>query len=62
LLQSEYEDEDGSGYSVDLGYVFNVGSIAIGPLLSYRHFTYDENGADIEHKNFLPMLQFQVVF
>lgn len=61
-FQSDYEEEEGSGYSVDLGYTFNVGSIGIGPLLTYRHFTYDEDGTDIEHKNLLPMIQFLFTF
>lgn len=61
-FQSDYEEEEGTGYSVDLGYVFNLGSIGIGPLLSYRHFTYDEDGSDLEHKNLLPAIQFQFTF
>lgn len=66
-FQSEFEDYDGTGYSVDLGYIFNLGSIGIGPLLSYRHFEYDEqNGTAVnpvlEHNNFLPMVQFLATF
>lgn len=66
-FKSELEDYEGTGYAVDLGYVFNVGSIGIGPLLSYRHWEYDEqNGATVnpkvEHNNVLPSIQFYFVF
>jgi hypothetical protein len=62
-FQSDYEEEEGTGYAVDVGYIFGLGgSMGIGPLLSYRHFTYDENSSDTEHKNFLPAVQFQFTF
>lgn len=66
-FQSELEDYEGTGYAIELGYVFNVGSVGIGPLLSYRHWEYDEqNGASVnpavEHNNILPSIQFQFVF
>jgi hypothetical protein len=64
---SELEAYDGNGWTADLGYVFNMGSIGIGPLLSYRHWEYDKkNGASVNPKvqqvNFLPSIQFQFVF
>ncbi|MES2770179.1 MAG: hypothetical protein V4596_13620 [Bdellovibrionota bacterium] len=65
-FQSELEDYEGTGYVIDIGYIFNVGSIGIGPLLSYRHWEYDEqNGASVtslEHNNVLPSVQFQFTF
>lgn len=61
-FQSDYEEEEGTGYVIDVGYIFNLSSVGIGPMLSYRHFTYDENGSDTEHKNLLPSIQFQFTF
>lgn len=62
-FDSDYEEESGSGYAVDVGYIFGLGgSLGIGPLLSYRHFTYDDDGSDTEHKNLLPSIQFQFTF
>lgn len=65
-LSSELEDYEGSGYAIDVGHIFGLGSINIGPLLSYRNFTYDElNGVAIQELNqtyLLPMIQFQATF
>lgn len=66
-FSSELEDYEGTGYAIDLGYIFNLGSIGIGPMLSYRHWEYDEqNGValanTLEHNNVLPSIQFQFTF
>lgn len=66
-FKSELEDYKGTGYAVDVGYIFNIGSVGIGPLLSYRHWEYDEqNGVSLtnklEHNNILPSIQFQFSF
>jgi hypothetical protein len=66
-FQSELEDYNGTGYAVDVGYILNLGSIGIGPLLSYRHWEYDEQNdtplaSNLEHNNLLPSIQFQFSF
>lgn len=66
-FKSDLEDYEGNGYVIDLGYVFNMGSLGIGPLLSYRHWEYDkQNGASVnpklEHNNVLPSIQFAFTF
>ena len=61
-FSSELEDLDGSGWAADIGYSFNVSSFGIGPLLSYRHWEYDENGANTEQNNILPSIQFVMTF
>lgn len=46
FFKSEYEDFDGDGYQVDLGYRFKISSVGIGLQMSYKHFKYDEaNGS-----------------
>lgn len=64
---SELEDYKGTGYAVDVGYTFNLGSIGIGPMLSYRHWEYDKQNNvslanKLEHNNVLPSIQFQFSF
>lgn len=66
FLKSKYDaggtNYDGKGFSVDLGYVFNVGSFGLGPLLSYRSWTYDkQNGIaatpELKQSNIVPSIQ-----
>lgn len=66
-INSEFEQLEGWGYAIDVGYSFNLGSIGIGPLLSYRHWEYDEsNGSSLANKikntNILPSIQFYFTF
>ncbi len=67
FVTSDLEKMEGSGYAVEIGYVFKVGSIGIGPLLSYRHWEYDKNdGVSMAEKftqtNIYPSVQFQFTF
>lgn len=67
FLKSELEQMEGTGYAIEIGYVFNVGSVGIGPLLSYRHWEYDENDgvamtSNFEQSNLYPSVQFQFTF
>lgn len=67
FLSSEFEQMDGTGYSIEIGYVFQVGSVGIGPLLSYRQWEYDENNGVAmankqEQTNIWPSIQFQYAF
>lgn len=66
-FSSEYDDYDGTGYAVDLGYIISLSRLSFGPLLTYRHFSYDKQGGarldpELEHNNLLPAIQFMFVF
>lgn len=48
FFKSEYEEYDGDGYGIDVGYRFKVSSVGLGLQMSYRHFKYDElSGASV---------------
>jgi hypothetical protein len=66
-FSSDFEKYSGKGWSFDMGYIYNVGSFGIGPMITYRKFEYDtQSGAAVnpvlQHSNFLPCLQLQAVF
>ncbi len=61
---SEYT---GTGMNFEIGYLFKVGAVSVGPTLTYRMFTYDELddvtlSPEREENRFLPYVTFQFMF
>lgn len=65
LLNSKNElggtNYEGSGYIVDIGYSFSLGSWGVGPVLQYRKFSYDKP-TTLEETLVIPMIQFMFLF
>jgi hypothetical protein len=71
-FQSNYDisgetTKKGTGYTFDLGYIMPIGTVGVGPLLSYRTWTYtkdDDGTLDPNYKqtNIIPSIQLFLTF